>query len=129
MDIKGQYDPTKTPGGVSPYELIRAKMTAPTNPYATFEAGTALGGYDPALFVQPPAAEVTPAAQLYKGGLVRQRNLVGPNPPGRDNGFASIQDGEFVMNRKSTQKYGIELMNAINSGKISKGKLRGLLEM
>ena len=60
--------------------------------------------------------------------MIDKSRMVGPNPIGPDNGFASIQDGEFVMNRKATQKYGIELMNAINSGKISKGKLSGLLE-
>ena len=38
------------------------------------------------------------------------------------------EDGEFVINDKAVKKYGIELMQAINSGKISKGKLSGLLE-
>lgn len=119
--ILGQYDPTMTPGGVSPYELIMAQMQAPKNLYADFEAGTNIGGFDPQRFV-------TPAAENYKGGMIDKSRMVGPNPMGPDNGFASIQDGEFVMNRKATQKYGIELMNAINSGKISKGKLSGLLE-
>jgi hypothetical protein len=119
--ILGQYDPTMTPGGVSPYELIMAQMQAPKNLYADFEAGTNIGGFDPQRFV-------TPVAENYKGGMIDKSRMVGPNPMGPDNGFASIQDGEFVMNRKATAKYGIELMNAINSGKISKGKLSGLLE-
>jgi len=119
--ILGQYDPTMTPGGVSPYELIMQQMQAPKNLYADFEAGTNIGGFDPQRFV-------TPVAENYKGGMIDKSRMVGPNPMGPDNGFASIQDGEFVMNRKATQKYGIELMNAINSGKISKGKLSGLLE-
>ena len=125
--IAGQYDPTKTPGGVSPYELIMAQMQAPKNLYADFEAGTNIGGYDPQRFVVPPAAAAT-APPNNMGGMINKSRMVGPNPMGPDNGFASIQDGEFVMNRKATQKYGIELMNAINSGKISKGKLFGLLE-
>ncbi|CAB5222718.1 hypothetical protein UFOVP377_28 [uncultured Caudovirales phage] len=166
--IAGQYDPTMTPGGVSPYELIMQQMQAPKNLYADFEAGTNIGGFDPQRFVTKPAA-VTPvtsstnnmggitvsgglpnanigpmllgeinagalgaasgtALPNYKGGMIDKSRMVGPNPMGPDNGFASIQDGEFVMNRKATQKYGIELMNAINSGKISKGKLSGLLE-
>jgi len=119
--ILGQYDPTKTPGGVSPYELIMQQMQAPKNLYADFEAGTNIGGYDPQRFV-------TPAPPNNMGGMIDKSRMVGPDPMGPDNGFASIQDGEFVMNRKATQKYGIELMNAINSGKISKGKLSGLLE-
>ena len=125
--ILGQYDPTMTPGGVSPYELIMAQMQAPKNLYADFEAGTNIGGYDPQRFVVPPAAAAA-APPNNMGGMIDKSRMVGPNPMGPDNGFASIQDGEFVMNRKATQKYGIELMNAINSGKISKGKLSGLLE-
>ena len=120
--ILGQYDPTMTPGGVSPYELIMAQMQAPQNLYADFEAGTNIGGFDPQRFVTPAAPS------NFKGGMIDKSRMVGPNPMGPDNGFASIQDGEFVMTRKATQKYGIELMNAINSGKISKGKLSGLLE-
>ena len=119
--ILGQYDPTMTPGGVSPYELIMQQMQAPQNLYADFEAGTNIGGYDPQRFV-------TTAPPNNMGGMIDKSRMVGPDPMGPDNGFASIQDGEFVMNRKATQKYGIELMNAINSGKISKGKLSGLLE-
>ena len=125
--ILGQYDPTMTPGGVSPYELIMAQMQAPKNLYADFEAGTNIGGYDPQKFVIPPAAAAA-APPNNMGGMIDKSRMVGPNPMGPDNGFASIQDGEFVMNRKATQKYGIELMNAINSGKISKGNLSGLLQ-
>lgn len=125
--ILGQYDPTMTPGGVSPYELIMQQMQAPKNLYADFEAGTNIGGFDPQRFVVSPAAAAT-ALPNNMGGMINKSRMVGPNPMGPDNGFASIQDGEFVMNRKATQKYGIELMNAINSGKISKGKLFGLLE-
>jgi hypothetical protein len=113
--ILGQYDPTMTPGGVSPYELIMQQMQAPQNLYANFEAGTNIGGFDPQRFV-------TPAPPNFMGGMINKSRMVGPDPMGPDNGFASIQDGEFVMNRKATAKYGIELMNAINSGKISKGK-------
>lgn len=56
-------------------------------------------------------------------------HLGGPDPEGPDDGYAALKDGEFVINDKAVKKYGIELMQAINSGKISKGKLRGLLEM
>ena len=68
-------------------------------------------------------------AGFAKGGYVSMQHLGGPNPMGPDDGYAALKDGEFVINDKAVKKYGIELMNAINSGKISKGKLRGLLEM
>ena len=64
-----------------------------------------------------------------KGGPVSMSRLQGPNPAGPDDGYATLKSGEFVINDKAVKKYGIDLMNAINSGKISKGKLRGLLEM
>jgi len=64
-----------------------------------------------------------------QGGHVSMMHLQGPNPMGPDDGYAALKDGEFVINDKAVKKYGIELMQAINSGKISKGKLRGLLEM
>jgi hypothetical protein len=64
-----------------------------------------------------------------KGGHVSMMHLQGPDPEGPDDGYAALKDGEYVINDKAVKKYGIELMNAINSGKISKGKLRGLLEM
>jgi len=65
---------------------------------------------------------------FYKGGKVTMDRLQGPNPMGPDDGYAGLKDGEFVINAKSVGKYGIELMNAINTGKIKKGKLLGLLE-
>jgi hypothetical protein len=64
-----------------------------------------------------------------KGGYVSMMHLGGLDPEGPDDGYAALKDGEYVINDKAVKKYGIELMNAINSGKISKGKLRGLLEM
>ena len=64
-----------------------------------------------------------------QGGHVSLMDLQGPNPMGPDDGYGALKDGEYVINDKAVKKYGIELMQAINSGKISKGKLRGLLEM
>ena len=69
------------------------------------------------------------ASAYAKGGSVSMNRLQGPNPMGPDDGYATLKSGEFVINNKAVAKYGIDLMNAINSGKISKGKLRGLLEM
>lgn len=63
-----------------------------------------------------------------RGGYVNKKHLKGPNPMGPDDGYGGLDDGEYVINAKSVGKYGINLMNAINNGKISKGKLRGLLE-
>ncbi len=67
-------------------------------------------------------------SMFNKGGQVTMNRLLGPNPMGPDDGYGGLDHGEYVINAKSVGKYGIELMNAINAGKISKGKLRGLLE-
>ena len=80
-------------------------------------------------FGMDPSTRGNFAAGLAKGGYVSMQHLGGPDPEGPDDGYAALKDGEFVINDKAVKKYGIELMNLINSGKISKGKLRGLLEM
>jgi len=76
------------------------------------------------------ASTMSPGGGYFsEGGHVSMQRLQGPNPAGPDDGYAALKDGEYVINDKAVKKYGIELMEAINSGKISKGKLRGLLEM
>jgi hypothetical protein len=119
--IAGQYDPTMTPGGVSPYELIMQQMQAPKNLYADFEAGTNIGGYDPRKFVTPQNAASAAVALSNNMGGLPNANL-GAALPGEINPAAlGAAFGTALPN-------GIELMNAINSGKISKGKLSGLLQ-
>jgi hypothetical protein len=97
---------------------------APGSQAAAAAASGTVGGYGPG----------TPGFNrgmtgLYKGGHVSMQHLNGPNPKGPDDGYVALKMGEYVINDKAVKKYGIELMEAINSGKISKGKLRGLLEM
>jgi hypothetical protein len=104
-------------------------------------SGFTVGGYAPGSQAAAAAASGqfgmgpgtpgfnTGMSGLAKGGKVSMQHLQGPNPEGPDDGYAALKDGEYVINDKAVKKYGIELMNAINSGKISKGKLRGLLEM
>lgn len=88
------------------------------------------GGYSGAPSGGSDVGRSAPGSAHYaQGGHVAMQHLLGPNPEGPDDGYGALKDGEFVINDKAVKKYGIELMNAINSGKISKGKLRGLLEM
>jgi hypothetical protein len=77
----------------------------------------------------PGTAGFNGGSGFAQGGHVSIMDLQGPNPMGPDDGYGALKDGEFVINNKAVTKYGIELMNAINSGKIPKGKLLGLLEM
>jgi hypothetical protein len=85
------------------------------------------------------------AYEIYKDGIdfakkhsgISKKEIApryGPNSVA-DSGVSSLADGGMgdsggglLFRSPSDGKYGIELMNAINAGKISKGKLRGLLE-
>ena len=90
-------------------------------------SGAPSGGSD--VGRSPPGSAHSGQQGYAQGGYVSMQHLGGPDPEGPDDGYAALKDGEFVINDKAVKKYGIELMQAINSGKISKGKLRGLLEM
>jgi len=92
--------------------------------------GNGGGGYSGAPSGGSDVGRSAPGSAHYaKGGHVSLMDLQGPDPIGPDDGYGALKDGEYVINDKAVKRYGIELMQAINSGKISKGKLRGLLEM
>lgn len=128
--IAGQYDPTMTPGGVSPYEMLMQQMQAPKNLYADFEAGTAMGGFNPQKFVTKPAASTPVASSTNNmGGMTVSGSLLNANlgaalPNEINSAALGAASGAGLPNYMN----GIELMNAINSGKISKGNLSGLLQ-
>ena len=63
--------------------------------------------------------------EYSKGGTVNA--LIGPNPPGPDDGFGGLDRGEFVVRKSQAQKHR-GLLEAINKGKVSKKKARGLLD-
>ena len=48
------------------------------------------------------------------GGVVQQGNLTGPNPPGPDTGYASLQAGEGVITRRAMDHYGPAFLDEIN---------------
>jgi hypothetical protein len=51
-----------------------------------------------------------------------------PNPPGPDDGYGSLQLGEYVIKKSAVDKYGEGLLGMINNGKVSARKLKSLLE-
>jgi hypothetical protein len=65
---------------------------------------------------------------LYMGGKVTKDKMMQPDPNGPDDGYVALQDGEYVIKKKSVDKYGHSLLQALNSGNISKNKTKGLLE-
>jgi hypothetical protein len=61
-----------------------------------------------------------------KGGKVLKSKLSGKNPKGKDDGYAALEVGEYVIKKSSVDKYGDSFLSAINEGKISKKKLESL---
>jgi len=62
-----------------------------------------------------------------KGGLVTMNRLMGSNPIGQDDGYASLQSGEYVIKKNAVDKYGQEFLGLLNSGKITKKQINSLL--
>lgn len=137
-----QYNPAVTPGGASPYSLIMGQMKPMGNPYAGVVAGTAMGGYNPALYDQIAAAntaktvaEQAAATQntqqestgMAKGGMVHGGLMFGGNPPGPDDGAVNLDLGEYVIKKSSVDKYGKGLLDMINEGKVPAKKMKSLL--
>ena len=59
------------------------------------------------------------------GGTVDK--VVGPNPPGPDDGAGMLQIGEYVIKKSAVKKYGQGLLDMINDGKIPAKKMKSLL--
>lgn len=62
-----------------------------------------------------------------KGGLVTMDRLMGSNPMGQDDGYASLQHGEYVIKKDAVDKYGEDFLGLLNSGKITKKQINSLL--
>ena len=75
-------------------------------------SGTGAGGYGP----------------QYRGGLITPRDVKGPNPPGPDDGHASLDIGEYVIRKSAVKKYGSNIFEQINAGRIPAQRLKSLLE-
>lgn len=62
-----------------------------------------------------------------KGGKVTKNRLGGKDPVGPDDGYASLDIGEYVIRKSAVDKYGDEIFSLLNDRKISKKKLQSLL--
>jgi hypothetical protein len=149
IPIGAQYNPNVTAFGESPYSQIQTQTQPFANPYANFQSGQAMGGYDPNLyntdlltsFVRDRAATAAEGAapvedipnagpgdggsSYAQGGLIDR--VSGPNPPGPDDGSGMLDLGEYVVKKSSVKKYGKGLLDMINDGKISAKKMKSLL--
>lgn len=64
-------------------------------------------------------------ASYEGGGFVA--GLLGPKPANQDDGYGSLQKGEYVIRKKAVNKYGEDFLEALNESRISKKKAKGLL--
>ena len=62
-----------------------------------------------------------------KGGKVNMKPQIN-NPPGPDDGYAALDNGEYVIRKKAVQKYGANIFEKIIAGQIPAKRLKSLLE-
>ena len=65
--------------------------------------------------------------QYAKGGKVNMAPQM-HNPPGPDDGYAALDNGEYVIRKSAVKKYGSNIFEQINAGKIPAQRLKSLLE-
>ncbi len=64
------------------------------------------------------------APSNFHGGILTKNKLVGPDPDGPDDGFASVQSDEGVLTRKALKHYGPGIVNKLNKLMVSKAAFR-----
>jgi hypothetical protein len=74
------------------------------------------------------AGEGGDPALNYRGGLITNQKIKGPNPPGPDDGYSGLDIGEYVIRKSAVKKYGANIFEQINAGKIPAKRLKSLLE-
>jgi len=65
--------------------------------------------------------------EYAKGGMVKMKPQMN-NPPGPDDGYAALDNGEYVIRKSAVKKYGANIFEQINAGKIPAKRLKSLLE-
>jgi hypothetical protein len=89
--------------GIAPTVAEMNQYDAQGNNYG----GTSFGG--------PNTSNSFGEGQYNQGGMVDAENLMG-QAPGPDDGYGALQGGEYVIKKAAVDKYGQELLDAINNG-------------
>ena len=109
----GQFDPN-SPGGNTSSVASSGPMAA-SDPRGSGGIGAAPGVAGGGI-----GRSNDGGGEYARGGLVTPNRMVGPNPRGPDQGYVSIQPGEFVMDRAAVSKFG-PLLSAMNRGTLPFG--------
>ena len=89
------------------------------NPSGGYDGGYS-GGYD-------GGGDPGGGGPFAKGGMVNMKPQM-RNPPGPDDGYAALDNGEYVIRKKAVKKYGSNIFEQINAGRIPAQRLKSLLE-
>ena len=74
-----------------------------------------VAGYDAGMGNFGGGSDSFGEGQYNQGGMVDAENLMG-QAPGPDDGYGALQGGEYVIKKAAVDKYGQELLDAINNG-------------
>jgi hypothetical protein len=118
----GQAAASATVGGASPAAAASAAAAAAAAADSAGNSGIA-GDTGPSGI----GDGVGDGTAFAKGGLVTMNRLMGSNPVGQDDGYASLQSGEYVIKKNAVDKYGEEFLGLLNSGKLTKKQIKSLL--
>jgi hypothetical protein len=94
------------------------------NPVGTSNAGGDYGGIGG---VTGGADTMGFGGEYAKGGKVNMAPQM-HNPPGPDDGYAALDNGEYVIRKSAVDKYGANIFEQINAGRIPAQRLKSLLE-
>ena len=92
-----------------------------------FDAAFAAAGGDNSGSNTAPSPGERGGEQLAKGGKVNMAPQK-YDPPGPDDGYAALDNGEYVIRKSAVKKYGSNIFEQINAGKIPAQRLKSLLE-
>jgi hypothetical protein len=109
----------------SPISLTRAPVTTNVfNPVGTSNPGGDYGGIGG---VTGGKDTMGFGGEYAKGGMVNMKPQMN-NPPGPDDGYAALDNGEYVIRKSAVKKYGANIFEQINAGRIPAQRLKSLLE-
>jgi len=104
---------TATP---NPYGGVNPALSSTGSGFAGADIGAG-GGFTGGVATGTSGGTPAEAADLgyNQGGMVDAENLMG-QAPGPDDGYGALQGGEYVIKKAAVDKYGQELLDAINNG-------------
>jgi len=100
----------------NPYGGVNPALSSTGSGFAGADIGAG-GGFTGGVATGTSGGTPAEAADLgyNQGGMVDAENLMG-QAPGPDDGYGALQGGEYVIKKAAVDKYGQELLDAINNG-------------